>query len=115
MTDAEILKKAIEKAMANGYIQFSDREDEEKRLWLCKQWTGDFGNKVRNIVFDHDFAKAFWGTHTDPKESDRCGFNVFMGITNRRHDCPTSLDAWQFYLQQIVLETEPLKYIGKFI
>lgn len=48
------------------------------------------------LIFSHSFAKAFWGEETITyfEDSPKC---------------------WQYHLQQMVLEEEPLKYIEKFL
>lgn len=48
----------------------------------------DYNNTYRNVIFSLDFAKAFW------KDAE-----------------------WEFqhYLQQMVLEKEPLKYLEQFL
>jgi len=91
----EILKKAIEKAVKNGY-EFND-------TWLNEgsfKITHDLENVVKFIlgvkyrcfqtIFSHDFAKAFWGP-------------------------PFTKGEWGHHLQQMVLQEEPLKYLEKFL
>lgn len=51
------------------------------------------------LIFNHRFAKAFWGDGDKeiyPRQSK-------------------GLLRWQYYLQQMVLEEEPLKYLEKFL
>ena len=50
-------------------------------------------------IFSHDFAKAFWG------EEDYSDGKIVIA----------NLKAWQYHLQQMVRETEPLKYLERFI
>ena len=89
MNKERILESAINKAVKNGY------------KWEIGAWMGDpYEALVRdgmyfNIIFSHDFAKAFWG---DNRKTN--GIN--------RPD-------WQFHLQQMVLEKEPLKYLEQFL
>lgn len=89
-TNEEILKKAIEKAVGNGWkpCQFPVNPWD----WLSKELPGeewDFVRDVYPIIFNHDFARAFWGEG--------------------------KYDGWQYHLQQMVLEEEPLKYIERFL
>jgi hypothetical protein len=49
--------------------------------------------------FNHEFAKAFWGV------------DQVFGYPNPDDDIP----AWEWHLQQMVLEPEPLKYLEKFL
>ena len=105
MTNEEILKKAVEKAVKNGYKSFTD-------LSHIGTYDGSFGTSLRvfakhkdgpyardgeTIIFSHDFAKAFWGTERKTKGK------WFIG------------EMWQLHLREMVLEEEPLKYIEKFL
>jgi len=59
---------------------------------------------VREIVFDHDFAKAYWG--------ENCWL-CDKGIQGHlEHDKTTS---WQYHLQQTALADNPVKYLGQFL
>lgn len=75
-----------------------------------------YGAIIWEVIFDHDFAKAFWGEEKPNSgwwseinhfeslwETDDGGFPSFTG------------KRWQYHLQQIVLEAEPLKYLEKFL
>ena len=120
MTNEEILKKAIEKAMDNGFnlariqsctiwfwhegeqgglclvIDHSYTNQEGKRMGKCWHF------QTNEVIFTHDFVKAFWGEEMRP-EVDMNGNQVgFVPI-------------WKIYFQQMVLEEEPLKYIEKFL
>ena len=54
------------------------------------------------FIFSHDFAKAFFGDGTNLEKQDR-------------HFWDFNLKDWQYYLAQIVLEPEPLKYLERFL
>ncbi len=146
MTEEQILKKAIEKAVKNGWETWWTpylKENKEKRLKAVlkytntlegiavqitgygdESWDGyskggllDWSNgfvisvlKPESIIFSHSFAKAFWG-----ETSAVCAACKFDNIP----DC-FCLDKklilkWQYHLQQMVLEKEPIKYLEKFI
>ncbi len=78
----DILKKAIEKAVKNGY-KCEDNIDSKRHMKsLSMFWNG------YRIIFSHDFAKAFW-----------------KGVYPR----------WQYHLQMMVLEKDPIKYLEKFV
>ena len=101
MTPEQILKKASEKAVKNGY----EGEFEYRSMGLCK-----FIEKRKSgntyweqasceaFIFSHSFAKAFW---KHPKECK-------VGEPLCSNHAP-----WQAYLQKMVLEKEPLKYLEK--
>lgn len=104
MTKEQILKKATEKAIENDWKPkgfekggcschnsppCSNCENEfDNILDYVKDWT------IEEIIFNHDFAIALWG-------EKRVG-DTFLG-------------EWQYHLQQMVLEEEPIKYLKKFI
>jgi len=94
MTDEQILTKALQKAIDNGW--------EYGRGWLHLypkfDETGDYDARpdlddLEKIIFDHEFAKAFWGNPD------------IAGAPNT--------SGWQYHLQQMVLEKDPIKYLGK--
>lgn len=85
MTNKEILKKAIEKVTEGGY---------EGCDLTCDRYT-EYG-EYYHVIFSHDFAKAFWKRSHEREVSD------FLSIS-----------GWQYRLQQMVLEEEPLKYIER--
>ena len=94
MTNQQILRKAIEKAKIKKWDDWL--KDWESRL--------DFIIECRTyyrIIFSHDFVKAFWGDAVTTKLSN----NLYR----------TERFVWQYQLQQMVLEKEPLKYIEKFL
>jgi len=108
MTKEQILEKAIKKAVKNGWNglemwskTFSVSCDKTKslrnRVWIeYEDGDGEMA-MLRDIIFDHDFAKAFWG------EGLYC---VRPGNKSV---------AWQFHLQQMVLEKDTLKYLKQFL
>ncbi len=106
MTNEQILKASIEKAVGNGYMNLD-----------YKPYIGVIGSSVRigdgrlvvddysiySIIFSHDFAKAFWG---EEMLKDKI-------ITNAMNFIP--IEKWKWNLQQMALEPEPLKYLEKFL
>lgn len=96
MTDQEILKKAIEKAVKNGY-DFSLASAEKYNKYSA--WTNDSEeHDYYKIIFSHDFAKAFWGT----EKANKFGLNPY-------------LEEWQVRLADIVLSENPINYLEKFL
>jgi len=92
MKDKTILKKAIEKAAKNRY----------KGSLITKLESGDYITHCGYIaiIFSHSFSKAFWG---------ECDCSLCK--SGHKED----ISYWQFQLQQMVLEKEPLKYLRKFL
>lgn len=103
MTDREILLSAIEKAEKNGY------KEHVKMLPVmpvCRT-SADllmekiFWSRRFEIIFSHEFAKAFWGEE-----------EMFM-------DCYRDEDSvrkeWQYFIQQMTTEKDRFKYLEKFL
>lgn len=108
MTNEQILKKAIEKAIRGGYnSKLGKKLIEHLDLLEAGHIAYTKGGKVDFfcIIFSHDFCQAFWGEEKvrRAKEIDGKLVMVFEGFD------------WQYYLQQMVLEKDPLKYLKKFL
>jgi len=98
MTNEQILKKAIEKAIKNGWDishgKFWFRQDDGNIIY-------DLLGKadVYLIIFSHDFAKAFWGE----------GYYFIL-------ECEQKNDVqWKQHLMNMVLEKDPILYLAKFL
>ncbi len=115
MTNEQILKKAILKAYPDK--KFQDQEDLAD--YVKGQLERDEGYR---LIFWHDFAEKFWGEEKD------CCIRCSPIIIKKRNqlnyykNCPQCDNCWQFlvyrwqyHLQQMVLEKEPLKYLEKFL
>ena len=98
MTNEEILKKAIEKASKNGYdiIFYPSAKD---TLYYIEKEINLTIKDYYFIIFSHDFAKAFWGD----KDWSGCCEEYYVK------------KEWQYHLQQMVLEKEPLLYLKQFL
>jgi len=88
MKNEQIFKKAIGKAVKNGWEQFMDIPSIEACVIYIQR------NEYQSLIFSHDFAKAFWGK----------GWHKHI---NKRE--------WQYHLQRMVIQEEPLKYLQKFL
>jgi hypothetical protein len=65
------------------------------------------------IIFFHSFAKAFWGEGVVDWENDReQNYEPYSG-----EGCTAEYEGkrWQYHLQQMILEENPIKYLEKFI
>ena len=101
MTDKEVLIKALEKtAQSSGF---------------CAAYLGRINSDAecsitmvaKVILFDHSFAKAFWGS-----ECTDTGLLYDGGAPGEAYT--EFKDAWEHHLQQMVLEENPIDYIRKF-
>lgn len=113
MSDAEILEKAIQKAVDGGW-DFFDKYDgvgwevitglHGSALLMLKDEStltgGVTGFDYQAIIFNHDFAKALWGERKILR-------NVPHGV-----EVDTSHPGWQYHLQQMVIADDPIKYLG---
>ena len=108
MTNKEILQKSVKKT---GLDVRDWTVDSNPKWWFMD-------NHYYLIVFSHDFAKAFWG---EGKVCENCGLGNKWSTGITYSECCqfwTSTKGkpnWQYHLQQMVLEEEPLKYLERFI
>lgn len=106
MTNEEILIKAIKKAVKNGY-----KSVVPKYLHITESGIGMFQENVAEhieylsvdrIIFDHNFAKAFWGeechSHSDNVSSRDCPY-----------DC--EIPKWKKEIQKLALSKDRFQYI----
>jgi len=99
MTDKEVLNKAIEIAMDNGY-------KEPFMYGMCSDFSLD-KFQVFKLCFSHDFAKAFWGEkHSGHQNLVRKGIGNYI---------TSPINDWQHHLQQMIIEENPINYLRKFI
>lgn len=103
-TDQQILKKAIEKAVKGGW----DKPFPVKR-YLADENTLIAAVKTKDYyryIFSHDFAKSFFGE--EETDFSECPYCEYPGLY--------AVPAYQYHLQQLVLEPEDLriKYLEKF-
>lgn len=102
MTNEEILNKAIDRATPNGFkydfnIKYNSKKDRfEKNYKNFRRF------EIKYIIFSHDFCKAFFG-------EEKIDFKSWDNFR------PRMLYSWQYHLQQMILEKEPLKYLEKFL
>ena len=97
MTNKQILKAAIEKTEKNGFnigmfLMMSKFDGKIEAQDLIEQ--GRF--VCYSVIFSHDFARAFWGE----------GKWIINGA---------GLLCWQYHLQQMVLEEDPIQYLEQFL
>lgn len=92
MTNQEILTKAIEKAVKNGWLGLLHPDS----LGYL-----EYGHPFE-VIFSKEFAKAFWGeTNTD------------YLLTHKGIEKLPFLVSWQYHLQQQVISDDPIKYLLK--
>ena len=111
MTNEQILKKAIEKAIKNGW-EYRNRDVMEMGV---NDIVANHFHFTEPIIFSHDFAKAFFGKEFTKEEED----NIYWTYAKERERGINNTlypnERWQYHLQQMVLEKEPLQYLKKFL
>lgn len=126
MTNQEILEKAMQKAIDGGWNHWwtgdflttkaKERGAKQAATYLsieedhvCIRWSNDnipledSDISIAEIIFNHDFAKALWGEHTETMTVQNNTLNVKQVI---------DMDGWRYHLQQMVVAKDPIKYLG---
>jgi len=120
MTDREILSNAIDKAIANGFKFEKDMVppvllmEYEEKMWNYIPYR----NQLNGFLFSHSFAKAFWGTDKTDWENinkkdnwwEWQDSNYWVG-----NEAEFVGERWQYHLQNMVLEDNPIEYLEKFL
>lgn len=114
MTNEEILQNVVEKANVNGagIGQYASGDlgwaDYGPRYAFDALYgSHDASPYYRQIIFSHQFAKAFWGEKfVDVETGDLCYHQI---------ELIHQIEAWKHHLSKMVLEPEPLKYLEKFL
>lgn len=111
LSNEQILKKAIEKAVKGGW----NKGD----IWNNEFMLSGLANNPNQVIFSHDFAKAFWG------DKEVCGYDGSKIIGKGKRRCcdfnnhyswqQDFIANWEYELQQMVLEKEPLLYLERFL
>lgn len=108
MSKNTILMKALEKAYKNGYDNSMFGE-------YCESYCGSESCYtdicIYTTIFDHEFAKAFWGSEP------------WCSACQRHHDSFSDCDCgigndsleWHVRLQLMVLFETPLDYLKEFL
>jgi hypothetical protein len=117
MTNKQILQKAIQKSVNNGWIEPKDK-------FICAIHEDCYS--IYDIIFDHSFAKAFFGqqevccscgcefTETD-EEYGNMGIVHFFNCDCGKDVDPSRVERWQYHLLIMVLEEDPIKYLEAFL
>lgn len=111
MDAKEILTKAIDKAIENGYITDLFAWIPADKDALLNYWLGH--DLYKSVMYSHDFAKALWPVdgeiyHVDPKL-----VNPQIGdwYSDEQEQVPTEL--WQKRLMEMVIAPDPITYLGE--
>ena len=116
MMNQEILEKAIQAAIDGGFKPWFPLTDEQlprnesieidgdgiyKHVFTNDDDYSELIETSEAIIFNHDFAKALWGEE------------LYYGSRDKYPHSPTAIRTYQYHLQQMVIEEDPIKYLGK--
>ncbi len=112
MIRREILKKAVEKAIANGwkpdnnlqFIAINEFITLDTDYFCLDKW---HKFKIEQLLYNHDFAKALWGEEWKSAE-----LKEYIPETDS-YKIGTILPKWKWHLQEMVIAEDPVKYLGK--
>ena len=130
MTDKEIVRKAIDKAIANGW-DFSDYSITVNAMKAGK-WIYE---SVIFIIFSHSFLRAFFGEEliTMRRIKKYTNPDILSALSiryqNQNNEATAAyycnqwynyegkqiLYMWQYHSQQMILEENRIKYLEKFL
>ena len=105
---SEVLTMAMVRAMVHGwsfhvYPYLLNDVSQELDPQECLLHYAD-------IVFSHGFAKALWGYRSVTRPA---GVDLASEIDCGKLHAPTiTKPAWQYHLQQMVVSTDPIGYLG---
>lgn len=112
MTDKEILKGVIEKVEKKGFDYSEWYEKNCKYFeveWECSITSYEVLLQSKMyivLIFSTPFVKALWGEGTR--------YIDCIDTERGEHLC-TNMKNWQYHLQQMVLEENPLQYLERFL
>ena len=109
MTDKQILKEAIEKAIEGGW---NENNIQNCTIWFWHQ--GEHKKGVNCLVIDHSYAEPY----SDKRKGDT--FHIQINDVIFSHDFAKAFWkkdelSYHDHLQGMVLEEKPLKYLEKFL
>lgn len=115
MTDKEILEKAIQKAIDGGWqtdqVGWKTKPDSYSSIVLNSLLDYDDINdeyeeirqdQLFGLIFNHDFAKALWGTSHAWFTAGQSGDTIGGGFVN-----------YLGHLANMVVSEDPIKYLGE--
>lgn len=107
----EILKKAIEKAVEDGWNASLLLSWDPFSLAKDTEW---FNRLVVSTIFSHDFAKSFWGEGmTTPDILKLACEGNNLGKSYKETVLPYM--GWKYHIGEMAREEEPLKYIERYL
>ena len=133
MTNKEILEKAIQKALEGGWnsgamVEFDARNPNRDGIYFSGWYSDLVRNKehgnmpadavfvprtdnleVSKLIFDHDFAKALWGS-----DQDAAGFGYRHNIgepDEEVFDFAMKAPKWKIKLALMAIADDPIDFL----
>lgn len=103
MSHKAVLTKAINKAIDSGWKPNFDIKRYRLTIGFKIEKPFEMSGadwSVNDIIFNHDFARAIWGT-----KKLKWSFNEY----------DFGYEAWQLHLREMVIADDPLAYLGEHI
>ena len=114
MTNEQILLAAIKKAEENGYdslydIDFGNFIKEKGYTWQYGEDKWSNRNQdihINEILFDHEFAKAFWGEQY-----------VVIANSKDNSNWETEFEGenWEHELQKMAISEDRIQYLKQYL
>lgn len=83
-------------------------EKAKANVWLT-DWIEIAPQAMNQLIFNHSFAKAFWGSNPGICDNCRGEHDQSLPVMDHLFDC------YHMHLKIMVLEKEPIKYLEKFV
>ncbi len=120
LSNQQIIEQAIEKARKNGWKP--DRVFMLGSDWhLYEDFSGtpsvEYDDDIwyHELIFNHGFAKAFWGEGIVTMDIDNFITDEGHIICELGTEAQIAMPNWQFCLQELVIVKDKLKYIQKYL
>lgn len=119
LKENEILNKAVAIAKRNG---FEINDEFFYDIHVQDHFLKD-GKHYMNIIFDHNFAKAFWGENLIEIGKEKNVREIDLAETVKTGNFPIAglilckdtlqIPLWQFHIGEMVYHSNPIEYIEK--
>jgi len=110
MTKQDKLQAVIEYGVKKEYLPYKDPScligytKKENKFWIQCGMGGISYHNIYELIFSHDFAKAFWGKGDRVVKEHcpgcECGGDIYQ-------------QKWKHHLQQAVISEDPIDYYFK--
>jgi len=126
MTDTEVLQRAIEIAIKQGFNPgpswysmdtiTGHVEELDSQQYLLKS-IRDNPFMVKSIIYNHEFAKSLFGEYGYiPEAQYKFQYKKNSGVEKTRiFTIASAVSPWQYHLQMMVISPDPIDYLRNYI